>query len=106
MDYIGFNNLHMEWLKHRARLTFCDEWVDVRFGLDLLNDVKHRLCIIGNLSHRRLISVLRERYPSREHRHTFPSLFSLSGGAQLFVSGNFGGSFINPVSVSNFTGTM
>jgi hypothetical protein len=102
--FIGFNNLHMEWLKAQS-----SPYISVTggsmygTGLDLLNGQASTSATSAiSVSGGARFSVDGIRIGSTGH--TFTSLFSLSGGAQLLVMGNLGGSFTNPVSVSNFTG--
>jgi len=103
--FVGFNNLHMEWLKAQSApyisLTSGGMYGS---GLELLNDVASTTASaaisVGGGSSRFSVDGIR----IGSNGYTFPSLFALYGGAQLFVGGNLGGSFTNPVSVSNFTG--
>ena len=103
--FVGFNNLHMEWLNAQsAPYISVTNGSMYGSGLGLLNDVSSStassaVSLSGGSSR---FSVNGIRIGSKGY--TFPSLFALSGGAQLFVGGNLGGSFTNPVSVSNFTG--
>lgn len=103
--FIRFNNLDMEWLAAQS-----SPYISVTggsmygTGLDLLNgqastSAPSAISVSGGAAR---FSVNGIRVGSTGH--TFTNLFSLSGGAQLFVGGNLGGSFTNPVSVSNFTG--
>lgn len=102
---IGYNNLHMEWLNAQSA-PYISVTTGAMYGagLDLLNDqpstsAASAIAVSGGEAR---FSVDGIRLGSNGHR--FTNLFSLSGGAQLFVGGNLGGSFINPVSASNFTG--
>jgi hypothetical protein len=103
--YVGFNNLHMEWLNaQNAPYISVSTGAIYGSGLDLLNDVPSTTAsaaiAVGGGSSRFAVNGVR----IGSNGYTFPSLLALTGGAEISVMGNLGGSFRNPVSVSNFTG--